>query len=379
VQLLWIEAKDFRNHREVSLELRPGLSAAVGPNGRGKTNLLEAMYYLCALTSPRVSTDLPLVRSGASSAYVRGEVAGGEGRALIEVEVRANGQNKVHVNRSAVRRKRDLRRRVRAVFGGPDDLAVVLGDPAERRRFMDEAVAALWPGKEAVAAAYERVLRQRNRLLKDWSGTGQAPGLEAWDGELVAHGAALISLRARAVGLIRTLAAQEFERLAGEGGGTLEVQYRPSVEAPITVQAAFSLDGPAPPDGFGLEAAFRERLAARRDDELIRRTTLVGPHRDDLALSVRDIAARGFASHGEACGAAVALRLALARARGEEVGEDPILFLDDPFSALDPDRRRRLAEALQGRGQVILAVPDRAQVPLGANVWCVEEGHVEPV
>jgi DNA replication and repair protein RecF len=365
VRLLWIEARDFRNHREVSLEVPTGLTAAVGPNGEGKTNLLEAMYYLCALHSPRVSADLPLVRSGAESAFLRGEVESTQGRVLIEVEVRSGGQNRVQVNRSTVRRKRDLRRRVRSVFGGPEDLGVILGDPGERRRFMDEAVAALWPGKEAIAGAYERALRQRNRLLKDWGGSGQPSGMEAWDAELVSRGAALTSLRARAVELIRTEAADEFRRLAGEDMGSLIVEYRPSVEPPAI-------------EGTGLEEAFAAGLAARREDELIRRTTLVGPHRDDLGLTVRDLAARGFASHGEAWGAAVALRLALTRALKDEVGEDPVLFLDDPFSALDPDRRRRLAHGLAGRGQVVMAVPDGAHVPEGASVWCVQEGRVEP-
>jgi DNA replication and repair protein RecF len=362
--LLWIEARDFRNYVEVALEVPPGLTAVVGSNGQGKTNLLEAMHYLCSLVSPRVNLDLPLVRWGAQSAFLRGEVESAGGRLLIEVEVRTSGQNRVQADRSVIRRKRDLRRRVRSVFGGPDDLAIVLGDPGERRRFMDEAVATLWPLKEGVAAAYERVIRQRNRLLKDWAGVGEPPGLDGWDAELITHGAALTSLRARAVELIRKEAADEFRRMAGDAMGSLAVDYRPSVEASSLLE------------GAGLEDAFAERLAARRVDELIRRTTLVGPHRDDLNLTVQDLAARGFASHGEAWGAAVALRLALTRAVGDEVGDDPILFLDDPFSALDPERRRRLAEGLAGRGQIVMSVPDFAQVPGGASVWRVEEGRV---
>jgi DNA replication and repair protein RecF len=366
VRLLWIEAKDFRNYGDVSLQVPPGLTAVVGSNGQGKTNLLEAMYYLCSLVSPRVSADLPLVRRGAGSAFLRGEVEGGDGRLLIEVEVRGSGQNKVQANRTAVRRKRDLRRRARSVFGGPEDLAIVLGDPSERRRFMDEAVAVLWPTKDGVVGAYERVLRQRNRLLKEWPGPGEPVGLEAWDAELIAHGSVLTTLRGKAVELMQKDAAEEFRRVAGDDMGSLAVEYRPSVEAPPTL------------DGRGPEEAFGARLAARRGDELIRRTTLVGPHRDDLGLTVQDLAARGFASHGEAWGAAVALRLALARAVRDETSEDPILLLDDPFSALDPERRRRLAEGLSGRGQVVMAVPDRAQVPPEASVWTVDGGRVEP-
>jgi len=361
VQLVWLEARDFRNYREVRVELGAGLTAVAGANGQGKTNLLEAMYYLCSLVSPRVSSDLPLVRAGADVAILRGEVATSGSRLLIEVEIRASGQNRVQVNRSSVRRKRDLRRQARAVFSSPDDLAIVLGDPGERRRFMDEAFVANWPAKDGAAPAYERTLRQRNRLLKDWEGqvgSGGPPGLEGWDAELITNGVALTELRAEAVERIRERAASEFEALAGPGGGTLLVAYQASVS------------------GDPLADAFAAALDSRRADELIRRTTLVGPHRDDLGLVVQDLAARGFASHGEAWGAAVALKLALAGALANEIGQDPMLFLDDPFSGLDPARRERLAGGLAERGQVIMSVPDLAQVPPGAAVLGVEGGSV---
>ena len=371
MQLVWIEARDFRNYHEVSLEVDPGLTAVVGPNAQGKTNLLEAMHYLCSLESPRVSSDFPLVRvdaatrgspeSGSRSAFLRGEVESAVGRALIAVEVKASGANRVQVNRSSVRRKRDLRRYVRAVFCGPEDLSIVLGDPDERRRFMDEAVRAHWPARDGVASAYERALRQRNRLLKEWSGDGEPPGISGWDGELVAHGAALTSLRRRAVEDLRHRARSEFQALT-EGSEDFLVEYRPSVEGPDET----------------LEEAFAQRLAERRSDELIRRTTLVGPHRDELGLVVQGLAARGFASHGEAWAAAVCLRLALAGAVAEEIGEPPIMFLDDPFSGLDPARRRRLAGGLHGRGQVVMALPDDTQVPEGSALWWVKEGRVRP-
>lgn len=370
MRVAWIEARDFRNHAEVSLELSEGVTAVVGPNGRGKTNLLEAIHYLCWLVSPRVSSDLPLVRSGAPCAYLRGEIMSERGRFLVEVEVRSGGQNRVQVNRSPVRRKRDLRRDVRAVFGGPDDLAVVMGDPGERRRFMDEVTAALWPPKDGVPAAYERVLRQRNRLLKEWGGPAEPPELQAWDAELVNHGVALTQLRRQAVGRVADRAGEGFRALSGRGEEALVVAYRPSVEIPAT--------SGEPADTETVADAFRGRLAERRGDELVRRTTLVGPHRDDLGLTVEGLAARGFASHGEAWGAALCLRMAQAQAVREEIGEDPVLLLDDPFSGLDPERRRRLAESLQGRGQVLLAVPEETHIPPGAAVLCVEEGRVVP-
>ena len=358
MRLLWVEARDFRNHADASLSVPDGLVAVVGPNAQGKTNLLEAMYYLCALESPRVRSDLPLVRSGATSAFVRGEVETGEGRLLVEVEVRGSGQNRVQVNRSPVRRRRDLRRHVRVVFSGPDDLAVVEGDPGERRRYMDEAVRSLWPLKEGVAPAYDRVLRQRNRLLKDWEGGGSGPeGLAAWDLELVGKGSDLIRLRDTAMRSVSPRAGGEFHLLSGDALG---VRYTPSV-------------GPG-----DLPASFESALVGRREDELVRRTSLVGPHRDDLALTVQAMTARGFASHGESWGAALCLRLGLAGAIADEWGETPSTFLDDPFSGLDPERRARMAGHLEGRGQVMIAVPDEAQIPPGAAVWRVKEGSVVP-
>lgn len=354
MRLTWLEARDFRNHREVAVEVPPGLTAVVGPNGRGKTNLLEAIYYLCGLSSPRVSSDLPLVRAGAAAAFLRGEVQTEPGgRFLIEVEIRAGGQNRVHINRSPIRRKRDLRRHVRAVFSGPDDLRVIHGDPSERRRFMDDAVSALWPAKDTVTSRYDRVLRQRNRLLKDWGGLGMPVGLDAWDAELVAQGIGLTRARGEAVARLEHRAGAEFRTISAGTEEALVVRYRPAV------------------DGEPLEAAFRAGLAERREDELARRTTLVGPHRDDLGLSVEGLTARGFASHGEAWGASIALRLALSRAVTREIGESPILLLDDPFSGLDPERRLRLAGHIEGRGQVLLAAPDEGQLPPGASVWQV--------
>jgi DNA replication and repair protein RecF len=357
VRLLWVEVRDFRNHRETRLEVPESVVAAVGPNAQGKTNLLEAVHYLLTLISPRVGSDEPLVRRGAGSAFLRGEVATAGGRVLVEVELRASGANRVQVNRSVVRRKRDLRGRVRAVMFIPEDLSIVQGEPGERRRFLDEAVTALWPPEETARRNYEKALRQRNRLLKEYEGE-EPPDLDAWDSELSRHGAAVTDARGRAVDRLAPQAGDEFEGVSGE---RLRVEYEPSVEP-----------------GPELEEHFRRRLAARRPDELVRRTTLVGPHRDDLDLAVGEMTARRFASHGESWAGALCLRLGLAGALDREAGEPPVLLLDDPFSGVDPVRGRRLGKAMAGRGQVLLAVPDESQVPAGAEVWEVEGGAVRP-
>lgn len=358
MRLLWVELKDFRNHANTRLDLPDGLVTLVGANGEGKTNLLEGMFFLFSLASPRVSASEPLVRRGAESGFLRGEVqTAAEGRVLVEIEVRTAGANQVRVNRSPVRRKRNVRKLVRAVFFGPDDLAIVQGEPGERRRFMDEAVVTLWPTKDSVLRAYDRVLRQRNRLLKEWEGSGVPPDMDAWDAELVEAGSPVIRARGDAVERVAPLAGEEFEALAGYG---LDVAYQPSVA------------------GDDIVEAFAKRLSERRDDELIRRTTLVGPYRDDLGLAVRDLGARAFASHGEAWGAALALRLGLGRAVQAELGEHPVLLLDDPFSALDPPRRLRTAAGLAGRGQVVVSVADEGHVPAGsAAIWDVSEGAVK--
>jgi DNA replication and repair protein RecF len=361
MRLAWVELRDFRNHALTRLDPMPdGLIVAVGPNGEGKTNLLEGLFVLYGLGSPRTSTNGNLVRDGAEAAYVRGEFETLNGRVLVEVEIPRQGASRVKVNRSPVRRKRDLRRQVRAVLFGPFDLPIVIGDPAKRRSFLDEAVMALWPLKEPIFAAYDRALRQRNRLLKEWDGAGVPPGIQAWDEALVSAGIDLIAARAEAVARLAPHASEDFEHLATYG---LECAYRPNLWAEED-----------------LAGTFRERLALRQRDELQRRTSLVGPHRDDLELAVRDLGARAFASHGETWAAALCLRTGLATAVEAEMGEAPLLLVDDPFSALDPARRDQIGARLASRGgQVVISVADEAHVPSVAHaVWDVRAGAVTP-
>ena len=334
---------------------------AVGPNGEGKTNLLEGICYLFTLSSPRVSASGPLVRDGAEAAYSRGEVETLDGRVLVEVEVPIKGASRVKVNRSPVRRKRDLRRQVRAVFFGPDDLDVVRGDPSHRRRFLDEAVVALWPLKESLLTGYDRALRQRNRLLKEWDRPGRARR----------HGGVGRGADPGGVGV--DPGSRRCDRAGWRRPPPRSSRRSPGTAWPARMRPTSG----APTD---LEEAFRARIEERRHDELIRRSSLVGPHRDDVDLAVRDLGARAFASHGEAWAAALCLRLGLATAVEREIGEPPILLVDDPFSALDPRRRDQIGERLAARGgQVVISVADEADVPKAAHAtWDVRAGHVTP-
>ena len=361
MRLSWVELRDYRNHAHTRLDLRTdGLFVVAGPNGEGKTNLLEAMHFLYALGSPRVSASGPLVREGAESAYVRGEFETRDGRSLVEVEIRRQGANRVQVDRSTVRRRRDLRRVVRVILFGPFDLPVIAGDPSRRRAFMDEAVVLLNPSRDTLTSAFDRVLRQRNRLLKEHEGRGAPKDLDAWDEQLVSTGATVMRARREAVEAIASPASTAFQEVCGYG---LLVGYSPNVAGEGEV-----------------EDAFRAQLAARRPDELVRRTSLVGPHRDDLNLAVRDLGARSFASHGETWVAALSVRLGIATAVQEAIGEPPILVVDDPYSALDPSRRDRIARMLAEReGQVVISVADEADIPRHANaILDVRAGTVTP-
>jgi DNA replication and repair protein RecF len=225
---------------------------------------------------------------------------------------------------------------------------------------MDEAVIALWPLKEGLFTAYDRSLRQRNRLLKEWEGSGTPPGMEAWDEELIQAGSAVIQARAEAIERLAPHASDEFVHLAGY---ELGCTYAPNVW-----------------DAADLEQAYRDRIGERRRDELQRRTSLVGPHRDDLTLAVRDLGARAAGSHGETWATALCLRAGLATAVTKELGEPPVFLVDDPFSALDPTRRDQIGEHLASRpGQVFISVADEADVPASAHaVWDVHAGTVTP-
>jgi DNA replication and repair protein RecF len=365
-----LQLADFRSYAQGHLELEPGISVFVGANGQGKTNLLEAVGYVATLSSHRVATDAPLVRKGAARAVLRAGVVDSQRRTLVELEINPGRANRARLNRVPVTKVRDVLGTLRTVLFAPEDLALVKGDPGERRRYLDELVTLLTPRYAGIRADYERVLKQRNALLRSASQLSgrSAPDLttlDVWDGHLAQAGAELVSGRLRLVAQLRPLVAKAYEQLSPTGGAT-GMEYRNS--------AGEAADEPA-----RQAEALRAALAENREEELRRGVSLVGPHRDDLLLSLNDLAVKGYASQGESWSFALALKLAafeLLRADGE----DPVLILDDVFAELDAGRRRRLAEHAAHAQQVLVsaAVADDVPDELRGRRFTVAEGTVEP-
>ena len=353
MRLTHLSLRDFRSYTEVELALEPGVTALVGPNGQGKTNLVEAIGYLATLSSHRVAADAPLVRLGAERAVVRGNVTRGSRAMLVEVEISPGKANRARVNRAPVPRPRDVLGILRTVLFAPEDLALVRGDPSERRRFLDDLLVSRHPRYAAVRADYERVLRQRSALLKTARSGGDLRTLDVWDGHLAQHGAALLAGRLELVGALAPPAVEAFAEVA------------PSSE-PIACTYRSSLDGELPTDAGQLQELLLAALEGVRRQEVERGVCLVGPHRDDLELSLGAGPAKGYASHGESWALALALRLASYRLLVADDVE-PVLILDDVFAELDTRRREALAAVAKRAEQVLVTAAVAADVPDGLD------------
>ncbi|OII60761.1 DNA replication/repair protein RecF [Streptomyces sp. CC53] len=362
---------DFRSYARAEVPLDPGVSVFVGPNGQGKTNLVEAVGYLATLGSHRVSSDAPPVRIGAERAVIRAAVRQGDRQQLVELELNPGRANRARINRSSQVRPRDVLGIIRTVLFAPEDLALVKGDPGERRRFLDELVTARAPRMAGVRADYDRVLRQRNTLLKSAALARRHGGrsmdlstLDVWDQHLAAVGAELLAQRLDLIAALQPLATKAYEQLA-PGGGPVVLEYKAS----------------APGAGGTREEWYGQLLGALgevRKQEIERGVTLVGPHRDDLVLMLGRMPAKGYASHGESWSYALALRLASYELLRSE-GNEPVLVLDDVFAELDTRRRERLAELVAKGEQVLVtaAVDDDVPGALAGTRYAVAEGSVE--
>jgi len=371
VHLTRLALIDFRSYGELSLELGPGVSTFSGPNGEGKTNLVEAIGYLATLGSHRVATDAPLVRRGADAAVLRAAVTGAQGSTLVEIEINPGRANRVRLNRAPMPRPRDILGALRTVLFAPEDLALVKGDPGERRRFLDELLVATAPRYAGLRADYERVLRQRTALLKSAGSKGHLRGaaresmtatLDAWDAQLAQAGAPLLAGRMRLVAALRPHVTAAYEAVSGgpvsgRPGESSGMSYRASVLNTDGLDDAGSADTDVP----GLQTAMLKALAGVRASELDRGVCL-GPHRDELELFIGELPARGYASHGESWSLALALRLA-SFALLKQGREDPVLILDDVFAELDTGRRDRLAALVADAEQVLITAAVPADVP----------------
>jgi DNA replication and repair protein RecF len=421
VHLTRLALTDFRSYPSVDLALGPGVTIFSGPNGEGKTNLVEAVGYVATLASHRVAHDAPLIRQGAERAIVRASVRGAVSDSLVEIELNPGRANRVRLNRAPVTKPRDVLGLLRTVLFAPEDLTLVKGDPGERRRFLDDLLVAMAPRYAGIRADYDRVLRQRTALLKSAGHTRVSGGssggrpprdpsaarggkissretvmstLDVWDAHLARAGAELLVGREHLVAALRPHVERAYSAVAGERGPAT-IEYKRSFGVAATLRSGQKGDVPddggeaangGDPSGTGhaervrdAADALRAALADVRDSELDRGVCLAGPHRDELELGVRGMPARGYASHGESWSLALALRLAsfdLLRAGRE----DPVLILDDVFAELDAGRRDRLAALVADAEQVLVTAAVPADVPsvlVGAR-WTVAAGALHP-
>lgn len=368
---------DFRSYPEVGLELQPGVTTLVGANGQGKTNLVEAVEYLSTLSSHRVSSETPLVRAGAARAVVQGRVRAGldDDRTLVlEVEITPGRANRARLNRAPLRSARELLGALRTVVFSPEDLAVVKGDPSERRRFLDALVVSRWPRMAGVKSDYDRVVRQRTALLRSLAGRGRGSGavddgLAVWDDSLARLGAEVVHARMQTLTELGPHVADWYADIAPHAE-VARASYRSAV-----VPEEVGADGP--PAREEIAGWIGAELARRRGDELQRGLTLVGPHRDDVVLTLGELPARGYASHGESWSFALSLRLgSMALLHSEDVR--PVLILDDVFAELDSTRRERLAAGVGQADQVLVTAAVGADVPaaLVGRQLSVADGQV---
>jgi DNA replication and repair protein RecF len=385
-----LELNNFRNYLNADVALAPGVNLLVGPNGQGKTNLVEAIRYLSTLSSHRVAGYIPMIKQGSGQAVVRALASHEDRDVLLELELNRDSPNKARINKSPAQKVRDVLGYVNSVTFAPEDLDIIKRDPSNRRAFIDELVVQVWPRFAGVYADYERVLKQRNTLLKSARQTGAKGSslstLDAWDQSLVSYGSEIIAARVDLVERLRPHLFSAYQSIA-VANNEPKILIKSSLlsasvpnfydeeESTFTSEAEFLQTG----DRAEIEQLFALKLQSVRPKELERAITLVGPHRDDLVLMLGSMPAKGYASHGESWSYALALRLAsIALLRTETRSGDPVLILDDVFAELDAGRRERLAEMVKTNEQVLITAAVAEDVPkdLVATLFTVREGVV---
>jgi DNA replication and repair protein RecF len=387
---------DFRSYASAELPLEPGVTTLVGLNGQGKTNLVEAIGYLATLSSHRVSTDQPLVRFGADQAVIRGAVMRSGRETMLELELNPGRANRARLGRSPVSRPREVLGTLRTVLFAPEDLALVKGDPSERRRFLDDLLVARQPRWAGVRGDYDKILKQRNALLKSAQPllrkgsrrrASPRPGdepvddaratalhtLDIWNDHLATVGSQLLYARLRLLRDLGPYLTKAYDEVSA-GQSDARVSYKSSLRE----AASASLAAGEVPEIDALRAELLATLEDARDKEVERGVSLAGPHRDDLVLSLGELPAKGYASHGESWSFALGLKLAAYQLLRHDLGEDPVLILDDVFAELDTGRRERLATMVADCEQVLITAAVDADVPksLMGRTFSVSLGEV---
>jgi len=377
----------FRNHKNTEIAFERGVNLLVGPNGQGKTNVVEAIEYVSTLTSHRVAGYQPLINKESNQAIIRLKVSHETRDVLVDLELNRDNPNQLRINQSPITRMRDVLGTVYSVVFAPEDIDIVKRDPSNRRSFIDQLLVQFSPRMAGVISDYERVLKQRNTLLKTARNTGAKGSslstLDAWDESLIKFGSEIIQSRLTLIHQITPLLTEAYQAIAISNN-----------EPSILMKS--SLLGSAVVDDFEeaeleyltldelqkVPEIYREKLSTVRLKELERGITLIGPHRDDLVLMLGDLPAKGYASHGESWSYALALRLASAKLlSAESKTGDPVVILDDVFAELDSGRRDRLASLVAGNEQVIITAAVAEDVPesLKATVFNVKESVVTRV
>ncbi|MEY4985398.1 MAG: hypothetical protein RLZZ359_284 [Actinomycetota bacterium] len=385
---------NFRNYKTAEVTLEPGVNLIVGPNGQGKTNLVESIRYLSTLSSHRVAGYIPLIKANEPSAVIRAMASFDDRDILVEVELNRESANKGRVNKSPVARARDILGYVNTVTFAPEDLDIVKRDPSNRRAFIDELVIQVWPRFAGVYADYDRVLKQRNTLLKTARNTGAKGSalstLDAWDASLVSYGSEIVAARVDLVNRLQPFLFGAYQSIAvannepkilvksSLAGAVIPAVYGSSDED----EGADGLEFISTSDREEISRLFEAKLTVVRAKELERGLTLIGPQRDDLVLMLGELPAKGYASHGESWSYALALRLAsVEMLRAETRSGDPVLILDDVFAELDSGRRERLASMVANNEQVLITAAVAEDIPevLKAKRFDVRAGEVSSV
>ena len=392
-----LELNNFRNYLKADVALSTGVNLLVGPNGQGKTNIVEAIRYLSTLSSHRVAGYIPMIKQDAGQAVVRALASHEDRDVLLELELNRDNPNKARINKSPAQKVRDVLGYVNSVTFAPEDLDIIKRDPSNRRAFIDELVVQVWPRFAGVYADYERVLKQRNTLLKSARQTGAKGSalstLDAWDQSLISYGSEIIAARVDLIERLRPhlFAAYQSIAIANNEPKILikssllsanVAHYLDEIEEANFAKAEFEENQSEflkTGERAEIEELFRLKLQSVRPKELERGITLVGPHRDDLVLLLGTLPAKGYASHGESWSYALALRLAsIELLRNETRSGDPILILDDVFAELDAGRRERLAAMVKNNEQVLITAAVAEDIPkeLVATVFNVKAGEV---